>query len=77
MLRTQVYLPEEFHSQLINLASQLDISMAEVIRMILKNGLKKKEEILSPGNDLWKLADLKIEGGPKDLSKKFDFYLYG
>ena len=77
MLRTQVYLPEEFRSQLINLASQLDIPMAEVIRMILKNGLKKKEEILNPGNDLWKLADLRIKGGPKDLSKKFDFYLYG
>jgi len=77
MLRTQIYLPEEYHSQLIDLASQLNIPMAEVIRMILKNGLMKKGEILSPGNDLWKLADLKIKGGPKDLSKKFDFYLYG
>lgn len=77
MLRTQIYLPEDFHSQLTTLASRLNISMAEVIRMILKNGLEKKEEILKPGNDLWKLADLKIRGGPKDLAKNFDYYLYG
>jgi len=77
MLRTQIYLPEDFHSQLSWLAAKLDVSMAEVIRMILKNGLKKKEEILAPGNDLWKLADLKIKGGPKDLAKNLDYYLYG
>ncbi|MGB9706841.1 MAG: CopG family transcriptional regulator [Microgenomates group bacterium] len=77
MLRTQIYLPEDFHSQLGELAVKLNVSMAEVIRMILKNGLKKKEEFLSPGNDLWKLANLKIKGGPRDLAKNLDRYLYG
>jgi hypothetical protein len=77
MLRTQIYLPEDFYSQLNWLATKLNVSMAEVIRMILKNGLRKKEEILAPGNDLWKLADLKIKGGPKNLAKNLDYYLYG
>lgn len=77
MLRTQIYLPEEFRSQLNDLADKLDLSMAAVIRMILKKGLQKKEEIMTRRNDLWKLANLKIKGGPKDLSKKLDYYLYG
>lgn len=77
MLRTQIYLPEEFHSQLNDLADKLDLSMGAVIRMILKKGLQKKEEIMTRRNDLWKLANLKIKGGPKDLSKKLDYYLYG
>lgn len=77
MLRTQIYLPEEFRSQLNDLADKLDLSMAAVIRMILKKGLQKKEEIMIKRNDLWKLANLKIKGGPKDLSKKLDYYLYG
>ena len=50
--------------------------MGEAMRMILKKALKKKERIISPGNDLWKLARLKIKGGPKDLSGKLDDYLY-
>jgi len=77
MLRTQIYLPEEFHSQLSWLANKLDVSMAEVIRMILKRALEKKEEILKKENDLLKLKELKIKGGPKDLSKNLDNYLYG
>lgn len=76
MLRTQIYLPEEFRSQLNQLAVQLNVSMAEVIRLILKDGLKEKEDILPGGNDLLALNDLKIKGGPKDLSGNLDRYLY-
>lgn len=76
MLRTQIYLPEEIYQELVLWARKMDLPMAEVVRKILKTGLKKKEEFLEKGNDLLALTRLKISGGPKDLSKKFDFYLY-
>lgn len=76
MLRTQIFLPEEDRRQLNEIALKLDISMGEAIRMILKKGLKKKEKFVSLGNDLWKLAGLKLKGGPKNLSEKLDEYLY-
>lgn len=76
MLRTQIYLPEEFRSQLSQLATKLNVSMAQVIRLILKDGLKEKEDLLPKGNDLLALRSLKIKGGPKDLSRNLDHYLY-
>ena len=77
MLRTQIYLPEGLHSELTSLGKKLNLSMAEVVRKILKNSLKKKEALMGKGNDLHKLSQLKIKGGPKDLSQNLDSYLYG
>lgn len=77
MLRTQIYLPEDYRSQLTLMAKIMDVPMAEVIRKMIKAGIEKKEEIINKGNDLFKLSSLKIEGGPKDLSSKLDSYLYG
>jgi hypothetical protein len=76
MLRTQIYLPEETHQELILWAKKMDLPMAEVVRRILKSGLKQKEGFLEKGNDLLTLTKLKIKGGPLDLSKKLDLYLY-
>jgi len=77
MFRTQIYLPEELHSELTSLGKKLNLPMAEVVRKILKNSLKKKETLMGKGNDLIKLGKLKIKGGPKDLSQNLDSYLYG
>lgn len=77
MLRTQIYLPKEYHSELSWLAKKLGVPMSEVIRRMLKSGIAKKHELLPTANDLMSLARLKIRGGPKDLSAKFDSYLYG
>ena len=76
MLRTQIYLPEEAHSELTEWASQVKIPMAELVRRIIKVGLQKKEEFFEKENDLLELTKLKIKGGPADLSEKLDFYLY-
>ena len=76
MRRTQIYLPKEMHYELSRLAAQKGLSMAELIRKILKICLVKKEQFLEPKNDLDRLAELRISGGPKDLSKNIDNYLY-
>jgi len=75
-MRTQIYLPKEIHQELALWARRMDLPMAEVVRKILKTGLERKEEFLGEGNDLLLLARLKIKGGLKDLSQKFDYYLY-
>lgn len=77
MFRTQIYLPEELHSELISLGKKMNLPMAEIVRKILKNSLKKKEGLMGKGNDLAKLAKLRIKGGPRDLSQNLDSYLYG
>jgi len=76
MLRTQIYLPEQTHQELILWAKKMDLPMAEVVRRILKVGLEQKEGFLEKGNDLLALTRLKIKGGPRDLSQKLDLYLY-
>lgn len=47
------------------------------IEISLRILLKKKLQDLTQGKDLIGLIKLKLKGGPKDLSSKFDFYLYG
>lgn len=76
MLRTQIYLPEEIHSELLEWARKMELPMAELVRRLIKAGLQRKEGFFEKGNDLLKLAKLKIKGGPTDLSKKLDSYLY-
>lgn len=76
MLRTQIYLPEEIHSELLEWARKMELPMAELVRRLIKAGLQRKESLFEKGNDLLKLAKLKIKGGPTDLSEKLDSYLY-
>jgi len=75
MRRTQIYLPEEIHEQLGILAKKAHLSMGEVIRRLIKEGITTQKNFFGK-NDLLSLAELKIKGGPKNISKKFDSYLY-
>lgn len=76
MFRTQIYLPEELH-QLAKMVAQKDHeSLAEFIRRCVENGIKEKAAQASRKH-LSALSELGITGGPKDLSKKIDIYLYG
>lgn len=78
MIRTQIYLPEEIHSQLSKLAQAKDKSMAALIRKFVKTGLKKtQEKDFSGKNNLIALSKLNLKDGPKDLSSRLDYYLYG
>jgi hypothetical protein len=76
MLRTQIYLPKNDHSELSVLAKKLGVPLSEIIRRMLKTGLSQKDHYINKGNNLSSLANLGITGGPSDLSKNFDKYLY-
>lgn len=78
MIRTQIYLDEDIHKDLNILAKQQKESMAKIVRDILKEGVRKKRRLDRSGKEvLKKLLEMKISGGPSDLSENLDHYLYG
>lgn len=79
MMRTQMYLEEQIHKDLISLAEQEHKSMAEVARDILKEGIARRKRIDTSGKStLLAIAHLKLTGGDDPyLSENIDHYLYG
>jgi hypothetical protein len=79
MIRTQVYLEDQIHKDLIRLAQQESKSMAEVTRDLLKEGIAKRKSIDTSGKKtLQKLLNMSITGGDDPyLSENIDHYLYG
>jgi hypothetical protein len=78
MIRTQIYIPEATHRELTKLAEVKKQPMAQVVREFIEEGVKKATEIDYSGRTtLEALANLKLKGGPKDLSHNLDYYLYG
>ncbi|MCJ7739848.1 hypothetical protein MUP32_00840 [Candidatus Microgenomates bacterium] len=78
MIRTQIYIPEDTHTQLLQLAKAKSSSMAEITREFIEEGLKKEKNADNTGiKTLQALSNLNLKGGPKDLSKNLDHYLYG
>lgn len=78
MIRTQIYIPEDEHSELMIVASQKKQPMAAVIRFFIKKGLKEEKTIDRSGKvALKKLLAIGATKGPNDLSANLDHYLYG
>lgn len=78
MIRTQIYIPEITHKELTKLAEVKGQSMAQVVRDFIEEGVKKATEIDYTGKTVLRnLLDMKLTGGPKDLSTNLDHYLYG
>lgn len=78
MIRTQIYLDKDLHRDLSVLAKQERESMAKVARDILKDGIQKRKRLDKSGKGvLKKLLAIQATGGPFDLSKNVDHYLYG
>jgi len=79
MIRTQVYLEDQIHKDLRQLAQQENKSMAEVTRDILKEGVAKRKTIDTTGKKtLQKLFAIGATGGDDPyLSENIDHYLYG
>lgn len=78
MMRTQIYLPEEEHRQITQLAQQKGQPMAEIIRVYIKKGLKEEKDIDRSGMEVMKkIANIRAKGGPPDLAINHDYYLYG
>lgn len=77
MVRTQVYLPEEIHRELLIRKKKEGISIAEQIRRALELYLKADEiPILKEDDPIWNIVG-RVETGDGDLSEKHDRYLYG
>ncbi len=73
-----MYLDDKLRKDLIALAKREDTSMAKIARDILKEGVKRKKKIDTSGIAVMEnLMNLNLKGGPKDLSKNIDHYLYG
>lgn len=73
MKRTQIYIPEETHFGAQIIADRLDVSVAEIYRNYIEEGLKKEGKRRGSASAL---LNLKITGGPKDLSKNHTKYLF-
>jgi len=68
-----MYLEEQIHKDLTVLAKQEKKSMADVTREILKEGIKKRKATDTSGKQvLQKLLNMRVTGGPPDLSLNID-----
>lgn len=76
MKRTQLYLPEETHNELLFLAAKEKKVVSQVVREMLKEAILRKKQV-SRGKFLKKLANYGVTKGPRDLSSNLDKYLYG
>ncbi|MEK7534776.1 MAG: hypothetical protein AAB600_05635 [Patescibacteria group bacterium] len=76
MIRAQIYIPETLHERAKIIARNKKQSLANLYREFINNGLKK-ETSKNRGGDLTVLAKLNIKGGPNNLSRDMDKYLYG
>ena len=81
MIRTQIYLPEAMYRDIKRRARAKGEPAAQLIRDALEKELLI-ENLNNPKKSqkrrgLAALADLHITGGPADLSRRIDDYLYG
>lgn len=76
MIRTQIYIPEQMHAQLTRLAEKRNKALAEVIREFLGKELQQTPEENMGKQAMWRLVNLNLRGGPKDLAQNLDKYLY-
>lgn len=76
MIRTQIYIPETLHERSKTMARNKKQSLANLYREFIASGLNVAEK-KQGGNSLDSLIKLNLKGGPKDLSKNIDHYLYG
>lgn len=75
MIRTQVYLPEDLHREAKLVAANADLTLSDLVRKGLLEVVRKTRK--KKRKDPFKNFVGSISGGPKDLSAKIDYYLYG
>ena len=75
MKRTQIYIPEAMHQSATMVAQRQSEPLAELLRRLIAAGLQEEKKKIRP-KPLDPLIKLKITGGPKDLSRDMDKYLY-
>ena len=79
MIRTQVYLPEELHQELMFLSKTEKVNFSTLIREGAKVLIERKRTKKLRKNKGWGKGFIGAcsKGGPKDLASKIDYYLYG
>lgn len=77
MIRTQIYIPEPMHQQLVQLSTARKEPVAKILREFITKGIQTSGIDTSGRSAMRAIANLKFKGGPKDLSKNLDHYLYG
>lgn len=80
MIRTQVYLSETIYNDIKRKAAAAGKPAAEFVRYFIEIGMevdntKKTDTSVFDWEDMAK--EMNITGGPKDLSRNIDDYLYG
>ena len=74
--RTQLYFPEELFQEIKEEAEKQKTSIAEIVRMAVRDFLNRKKIINWDKDPVWNLIG-KIESKEGNLSVKHDYYLYG
>jgi len=78
MIRTQVYLPEPLYTRIKLQARAKGQPAAQLIREQLEQSFPDSKLQPKKDKNLAELAqELNITGGPPDLSRRIDDYLYG
>lgn len=73
MVRTQIYLPEDLHKELLLAAARDNTTLSELIRSGARKVLLEKRKKDKSGEVLASIANLHFKG-PKDLSKNHTKY---
>ena len=77
MVQKSFYIENEVYKSLVHLAKRERIPTAELMRNLIKKGLRFKQEKLNQGTHfLLKLVKYSLKGGPKDLAKNHDRYTW-
>ena len=78
MIRTQIYLPEPLYTRIKLQARAKGQPAAQLIREQLEQSFPDSKLQPKKDKNLAELAqELNITGGPPDLSRRIDDYLYG
>lgn len=78
MIRTQIYIPETIHKELVRLAQEKQEPMAHIVRVFIEEGIGKTKNADYTGKTaIRNILKVQARGGPQDLSTNHDHYLYG
>ena len=76
MIRTQVYIPDDKYNELKILSAMGYGTFSELFREGIDEVINKKKAKKVKKFDALKDFAGSLKGGPKDLSKNMDYYLY-
>ena len=77
MIRTQIYLPEALHGDLMLLAKQEGVNFSTLVREGAAGIVEKKRAARNKKSDWRKFIGAGGKDGPRDVASKIDYYLYG